>query len=454
MSIDSRHPDYAWMEPHLQKCHDAAEGSRSIKDPTRAKRYLPPLKREDDADYAVRLDRSMWLGATETTVEAMTGLLTRKDPELEAPSEMDHFLQKTGKKHGDVLTITAVALQAVIVGGYAWHAVDIDSLTGRLAIVTYSSLDVINWRYSDIGELDLVVIERDVYRQKSSEDPYEVDRETEWLELYLDEEGRYTTRLWTLDEDEQWRTETTVPIYSGKVLDYIPVSISGHIGQKPAIEALADINIGHYRNNSDYEEGCHLTALPKPYVLGASEEEMNKPFLLGAKTSWKTTRPKSESEVGFMEFTGQGLKSLLDAMNSKEGAMASAGARLVEGPRTGVEAAETARIHLASKNATLSDIANDVEQGLRRAFQMAADWAGLDSRAVKYTINREFSSERLEANDIVALVQAYQAGGMSLKEFVLNMQRGERLSRTTTLEEELERIRAENPDVMAEFNIS
>lgn len=451
MPIDNKHPDYAWMEPHLKKCRDASYGSRAVKDPARAESYLPRLKRETDEDYATRLDRAMWLGATEATVEAMSGLLTRKQPALDTPGQMDYFLERGNGKHTDIEAITSIAVEAVIVGGYAWHGVDVNP-EGQLSIVTYPSLEVINWRYSEDGVLDLVVIERDIYTPAGVDDHYAVERTTEYLELYL-EDGVYTNRLWTLDEEQNWRVETSVPVYSDRTLPYIPMSISGKIGQKPAIEALADINIGHYRNNADYEEGCHLTALPKPYVLGASEKEMSTPFLLGAKTAWKTTRPKTEAEVGFMEFTGQGLKSLLDAMASKEQSMASAGARLVEGPRTGVEAAETARIHLAAKNATLSDIANDVERGLSEALKMAADWAGLDREQVQYSINREFSSEKLEAKDIVALVQAYQAGGMSLQEFVLNMQRGERLSRATTLEDELARIREENPDLMADFSV-
>ena len=447
MPVNTKHPDYAWQEPHLKKCRDAAYGSRTIKDALNAGRYLIRLRGETDTDFEIRVERALWFGACEMTVEAMTGLATRKPPRVEIPESAEYMLDMAFGEAWNLQAIIVRAVEAVLVGGYAWHVVDVGGKGNLPFVETYSSLEVINWRISSHGVIDMAMIERTSYVQ-DPDDKYTLLPVTAYLELLLDE-GIYKQRLWTQTETKEWVFEETIPTRGGDPLNFVPVYLSGHVGQKPPIEALADVNISHYRNSADYEEGSHLTALPKPYVIGASESEMVSPFILGAKTAWKTTN--DNAKVGFLEFSGQGLKSLLEIMKSKEALMAALGARMIEPQRAGVEAAETARIHQAGRNATLADVVGDVERGLSSALATAAWWAGTETDAFRMEMSRDFISHRLDAQEIVALVKTYQAGGLSLEAFVRSLQAGERLPRDVNIDDELERIRAENPDLLAEM---
>ena len=75
------------------------------------------------------------------------------------------------------------------------------------------------------------------------------------------------------------------------------------------------------------------------------------------------------AKVGFLEFTGQGLDPVKDALEKLETLMAVAGTRLIEHSKKTIERAETLRIRSSGDSATLSSIANTAEKGWRRVLK-------------------------------------------------------------------------------------
>ncbi len=64
---------------------------------------------------------------------------------------------------------------------------------------------------------------------------------------------------------------------NGTNWDRIPFSPIGSenndpMPDKPPMEDLAHLNIGHYRNSADYEEACFIAGQPTPWASGLTED--------------------------------------------------------------------------------------------------------------------------------------------------------------------------------------
>ncbi|MFX5760945.1 DUF4055 domain-containing protein, partial [Acinetobacter baumannii] len=84
-----------------------------------------------------------------------------------------------------------------------------------------------------------------------------------------------------------------------------------------------------------------------------------------------------DAKAYFLEFEGQGLDALEKNLSRKENQMAILGARLLEAPQKGVEAAETAGIHRAGENSVLASVAQTLSEGLEKALELFILWAGI-----------------------------------------------------------------------------
>ena len=95
---------------------------------------------------------------------------------------------------------------------------------------------------------------------------------------------------------------------------------------------------------------------------------------IGSGVAWVSQR--SDAKAGYLEFTGAGLASLERALEQKEKQMAILGAKLLEGQRPGVIAAETARINNQGEISTLARIASSIEQALTIALNFWVSMKG------------------------------------------------------------------------------
>lgn len=79
----------------------------------------------------------------------------------------------------------------------------------------------------------------------------------------------------------------------------------------PPIEALADVNIAHYQNSADLENGAHLSGLPTPYATGldATVDEngvaTSPTIYIGSSTF--LTFPNADTKVGFLQCGSEGF---------------------------------------------------------------------------------------------------------------------------------------------------
>jgi hypothetical protein len=149
--------------------------------------------------------------------------------------------------------------------------------------------------------------------------------------------------------------------------------------------------------------------------------------------------PDPDAKAFYLEFNGQGLGALEKNLDRKEQQMAILGARMLSEDKKAVEAAETASIHRSGENSILAGIAQNVSNGLTMALQIFDEWAGGNGKAT-IEINREFLNMPLSAQELTAMVAAWQAGAISQETLFFNLKAGETYPDDLTFEEEQGRI--------------
>jgi hypothetical protein len=442
MGIQSEHPEFAKNKNVWKKADDFYQGEEAVKD--QGVVYLPPLTNSQGKEsYDSYKNRALFYDATFRTVQGITGLGVWKSPVINVPDSMQDIIQQESMKH---------TIRELLKTGRSGLLVDMPS-DGKIPyIVPYDVSNIINWREDEDG-LILVVLQEASY-EPSNEDEYQQKLVTRFRELLLDDTGKYMVRIWGHlqegDRDEWVIEEEIFPTKMGARMDYIPfIFINAEESDsteivKPPLLGVVNAKLVHYRVSADYAHGLHWTALPTPWVSGASQMQKDTTLEIGSGVAWLL--PETNCRAGYLEFTGQGLDPLSKALEETEKLMASLGARLLDKQRTGVEAAETARIRQSGEMSILGSLVTSVGHGYELAGKYVADWMNANPEDVSIEMNVDFVKQRLGPQELTSLVQAHQSGGLSLEALVYNLETGEMLPPGTTAEEELDRLSLSGPE--------
>tara|TARA_R110000782_G_scaffold29712_2_gene73739 strand:- start:1141 stop:2451 length:1311 start_codon:yes stop_codon:yes gene_type:complete len=432
MGIESKHPLYTDTENKWTRVRDSFLGSDAVK--VKGEVYLPKLSSQDKDQYASYVMRAMYVNAIKNTVQGLVGAVMRIDPIINAPDrilELADDITGTGVTLNDF--ISNMLSEQLLMGR---QGVLIDRTTERAYLSGYTTEQMTNW-------MDGVIVLKESYVSHDINDPYDMDYEVQYRELMIDEDGKYLVRIWR--EYEGWSVWNEIyPTKVGQSLDSIPfVALSGNElnlnPTQPPLMSLVDTNLSMYRTSADLEHGRHFTALPTPYVTGIDGDSELR---IGSGTAW--ILPDSSSKAGYLEFTGQGLQALEKAIDEKRGIMASLGASLLQTQKTGVESADALRLRQNSEASVLIGAVLSVQEGIAKALSIMADWEGV-SGDIEVSLNTDFTDTKINAQDLTALMGAWQSGGISHETFLHNMKKGEVIPDDVSVEDEKSRIDMQNP---------
>ena len=228
-----------------------------------------------------------------------------------------------------------------------------ESMGMRPYMRLYDAESIINWRTDRIAgteTLTLVVLEEEYQEWK---DEFEYKCIKQWRVLDLPE-GVYRQRVFRKNDRGDFYVESqTIPTSQGKAIAQIPFEFFGVRDNSPGVDKpplldLVDVNLSHYRTTADYEHGLHFTGLPTPVVTGFYADEQSAQLRIGSGTAWLL--PDPAAKAFYLEFSGQGLSELREALRAKESMMATLGARILAPEKSVQETAQTAAIHRAGEN--------------------------------------------------------------------------------------------------------
>ena len=439
---------------------------------------MPKPSGQSSEDYVAYKLRACFFNATGRTLEGLHGLMFRKNTQIEYPETvLEHMKNVDGKGNSAQSFINKAAKDCMITGfgGVLIDAPDTSDLTSYKEveeqgvypyIVFYKAEEIINWGTKVIGRkevLSFVVLE-ECYDDNTEDIFTSIERKRyRVLQLKQDEEGKnvYTQTVYL--DDGAISGETITPQKNGEVLNYIPFYfLPDEEPQKPLLIDLAEVNLSMYRKSADLENGGHWTGVPTPYATGFRPETKTimvsktiggeikqvpmevpvNPLCLGG--SEFLCFPEAGTMVGYLEFTGTGLDTLITMMDNDRSDMAILGARIISAEKNGVEAAETAKIHRAGENSVLASFANYLSEKLTVIFKEYLDWCtGQDVQDVVIKINTDYDVGGLSASELSALVATWQQGGISRSVLFHNIKQGEYVPEGTDYNDMIEEIERE-----------
>ena len=417
MPVTNIHPEYTAAATRWKTTRDAASGNEAIKASTVD--YLPDFVPSDSARYAKYIQRAYYMGATGRTRDALVGMAFRKPPAMQIPDAMFAIVENADGAGQSLDQVSREALFNLLETGR--HVLFVDypqveegldaeteaALELRPTIASYTAETLINWQTTVVNGktvLSLAVLQE---QEAVPKDEFDHTAATVYRVLRLRADG-YTQQ--TYNARGEAATEEYYPRqFGGAAFDHIPLHIVGANNNKPDVDStplypLAVLNVSHYLNTADIEEASHVTGQPMLHLdIGDTSAE-----------TWKEQNPDGiyvGSRRGIV--TQNGSMSMVQAedrilpltlMERKEEQMVAIGARLIQ--RGGqAETAEAARIAASAESASLDTIVGNLSEAIEAALEDCARFVGADPEQVFYAINRDFFDSKLDAQQVMAVIQ-------------------------------------------------
>lgn len=451
---DTQHSEYTAALPRWTKCRDVIDGEDAVH--KAGEKYLPKLKGQETEDYAAYKGRAPFYNATARTVDGLVGMLFRKPPVLEVVEAMQPMIDDMTLTNCGFDELSEIVARDVIGVGRIGLLVEYPSVTNskitlaqaaalnlRPYVAQYKAESILNWRVERINNAVqpvMITLAEKAVEWTSEFESKEIDQ----IRALLLTEGKYLQRIYRKNDKGDWEQfgADIIPQMNGRPLSYIPMVIFGPAHndvavQKPPVYDLVTLNLSHYRTTADLEHGAHFTGLPTPVVTGYQAGKDEK-LSIGSSTAW--VFPAADADAKYLEFTGQGLDALEKRLSAKEAGMAAIGARMLAPEKKQAEAEGTVQLRHAGEGAVLGTIGDMVEQGFNRILQIMAEWGGITGKA-SVDFNDEFIDNVLDAAAVLALVQAWQSGGLSFDSLFWNLKQADFIDGERTLEQERETIK-------------
>lgn len=478
MPVDSTRIEVSRRKPRWDLVDDAVNAD--IKEPERAKTYLPVPNPSDDSEenkvrYEQYTNRAVYYNFVKRTLEGLRGTVMDQEAEVALPTGLEHLIddvdgnglsleQQVRETLGGVLTKGRYGLLGSfpevnfsrVEGeeGFISQA-DVAALNLRPYITTYHPNDIINWDEDRVGatRLLVLVVLREFYNDARDEFEHSVQEQYRVLRLAMMTEEKADMAGIEVPAEavyyqEVWRegeiTQIVVPTQAdGSYFGRIPFEFVGSEDNSPRVDDiplydLAAINIGHYRNSADYEESSFLVGQPQVTAVGMTEHWIENVWqgqmYFGSRAV--LTGPDGAS---FQILQAMPNSMPMEGMKHKEEVMIKLGAQIVA-PDTTRRTATEVITENRSDNSVLSSIAGNVSDAYESMLRHLALFSGDGVDGITYRLNRDYGARDATPELIGAWLGALAQGAMSLRTFLSNMQRGGQLPADTTLEQEMRRI--------------
>lgn len=463
--VYSIHPALLELLPHYRVIRDALSGEIAIKERTTV--YLPEPSDEPDSKvnskrYKDYIKRAVFYNVTKRTLNGLIGQVFIKPPVFKLPTSLA-IMEKDASVDGLSLTqASKKSLALTLSYSRSGLFVDFPYVEGDVSklqvakgyikptISIFSPEQVVNWRTRRKGAKEVLSMVCIYETYDLRDDGFEIKTAEQYRVLRLDSEGYYYQEVWRRVEDTSEKStsplnksrETKVNYdgnfsdsfidnykwdvheffyptdYNGNRLEEIPFTFIGSQNNdinpdSPNFYDLASLNIAHYRNSADYEEGVFLSGQPTIVAAGLDEQwvkdVLQGKLLVGSRGG--IPLPKG-GQAKLLQASDQ--MTALAAMEHKERQMVALGAKLVEQRKTERTAFEV-KLEATADGSVLSNTANNVSD----AYVKALEWCGLfvgNTEPIEFKLNIEYDLVRMTSDDLQQLVATWQEGAISFKE--------------------------------------
>lgn len=450
MPIDTIHADVTNAQEDWSLVRDCLAGQRVVKEA--GDKYLPKLKDQEPEEYDAYKERAIFVNATGRTHEAIMGLIFRKPPAMEL-GEVGKTMTGDADLRGKGLIAYARQVVAELAGvGRCGSLIDYSVEERRPYLAHYAAESILNWRVQRVivggtgrNILTLLVLAEKYELTSDKFNPTMVDA---WR-VYEIVDGHVEASVHIRDGEQKEKfleVSRAVPRRQGAMLQEIPFVFHnayepGEAVGKSPMSDIAVVNVAHYRQSADHQNGLHICGIPTPYFFGGgADDDTDEPLYLGSSSAWTSSDPNASA--GFIEFSGQGLGAIAASMTAMEGQMAALGARLIEPRRADAEAFDTVALRASAESSTLARIGQQATEGIVNALAWCEWWGGTAATVVDaadgwtFALNADFTSAAITAESLTAWGNARAANLVSEETYLHALRRGEAFPEGWTDEDE------------------
>lgn len=453
------HPVLAELQTDLQRSYDAYHylaGRKQV--------YLPPEPAEPPDAYQARLGRAVFGGFFRSSVEAFAGVLSRyslAEPPTSFSAALDNIDLEGNSlaawwMQADSLMLRdgAVALCVEMPPGRAANAAE-EVITGRRPYLVHRPRSkALNWRTSIVGgveQLEQVTFLEMVEEQDGAfgvkfSPRYRVIGRGQWWLLAIERNAANDLEVVTIDEG-QYLGANGLPLPRVPVIWYPSEQVGFGQGGLP-LRQVVEHSIEHFQMRSDLSEKTHRCAMPVPVRIGATPPapgEGRRALVIGPNSVVDLDQGGSFS---FAEPSASSLAEQRAQIAEVERLISRQTLGFLYGDSGATKTATQAGLEAAQTQAGITRL------GQRKASAMQellAIWCLFTGEELPQGAGLQMSStiydRPLESADVAQLQQL--AGGIELisqESAIEILQRAGINSATTSVEDELARIRAEEPD--------
>ena len=415
------------------------EGTEYLRENSEA--FLPLEPREDYDAYLARVNRAVFSPFTQRLIRAATGLVLRKPISLIGdPYWTEMFKMDVDGCGSDLDEYARRLLMCSLTYGQSHILVDYPAPSGAVSLaeerqqnrrpywIEVDPTNIYGWRLdreSNYGNLIQVRLAEKavlpdgdfgekIYDQVRVIEPgrYRVFRKRETVEdLYEDDGGGYAGSMSSPEGAKDYELAESgdfslgqvplVSIYSGKVENLV---------SKPPLLDIAYLNLAHFQRQADLIHSLHVAS--QPMLVMEGYDDQTKDLAVSVNYAMAT---QPGNKIYYVEPASSAFDAQSAEIKELQMQMATLGISTLSQQKFVAESADARRLDRVDTNSMLAMVSMELEQKLQKAFNLSAEYVGIDAPEVK--ISRDFDIERLIGQDITALTSLFDQQVIDREEF-------------------------------------
>ena len=423
-------PNNTWFqqEPHWILIEDLLGGTYQMR--SKHRKYLMQEPRELDESYDNRLARSVCPPYFLRLERMLAGMLTRKPVRLnETGDAIREQLFDVDLQGNDLNVWTYETARKMIRYGHIGVLVDAPASgsNGRPYWVTYTPRDILGWRTEMVdGEMQFTQLR--LQEKVSEPDGLYGEKIIEQVRLLTP--GNFEIH-------RKAKTGKFVKVDEGTMpVNKIPFSVAysnrvNLLDSRPPMADIAELNLKAYQIQSDLDNQLHISAVPMLAFYGFPQNAEEVSAGPGEAIAFP-----ADGRAEYIEPDGKSYDAQFRRLDRLESQINELGLAAVLGQKLSAETAEAKRIDRSQGDSTMMVVAQQMQDMIDNCLMFHSQY--INSEAGSCFVNRDFLSQRLEPQEIQALLTLYTSGSITQKTLLDQLTEGEVLGDEFDVEEEIE----------------
>ena len=401
--------------------------------------FLPLEPREDYTAYLARVNRAVFTPYTQRLIRAAAGLILRKPISVTGDPYWTEVFNKDVDGCGSDLDEYARRLvTCALTYGHSHILVDFPAPSNARSLAEERALNrrpywievdptnIYGWRLDwetnygsltqvRIGEKAVVAdgeFGEKVYDQVRVIEPgrYRVFRQEE-QKLEMQGPFPYPASFDQSDATSEYELVESGDFSLGQIpLVTIYADKKDTMTSRPPLLDIAHLNLAHFQRQADLIHSLHIASQPMLVLEGWDDQ--TKDMAISVNYAMAT---QPGNKVYYVEPASSAFEAQSSEIQELQQQMATLGISTLSQQKFVAESADARRLDRIDTNSMLSMVSMDLESGLQKSYNLAANYLGIVPPEVK--ISRDFDLQRLIGQDITAMAQLFQDQIIDREEF-------------------------------------